>query len=279
MRRLASVVVTALGVAVLVAPAGTAHADASPPNLPTTDMDITGYAPDRAVPGNKITYRVTVTNNGPQAAAPYLAVRLPVGSTGLTHNGVPIQGGSVRMDSIAPGESRRVTVEAKVGNDGGETLLGSNFEVSQGPYDSPVYQDMFYANNILRLNTVNETAPPGFGYNGSIQLTGRVTGGSEPGQLVKQRLVIHNTGQNQSRDVALVGRVSGASGEIVKVTGLKGGRGVITKVGLNHTLPPLDAGTYRVITIVSKRSHAGTIGGSYFAGADGAGYPELELRG
>ncbi|WP_329014225.1 hypothetical protein [Streptomyces sp. NBC_00690] len=279
MRRLASaVVVTALGAAALVAPAGAAHAGATLPHLPTTDMNITGFAPDRAIPGTKVTYRLTVTNNGSEAAAPYLDVRLPAGSTDRTYNGLPVRG-SFRMDPIAPGEARRVTVEAKVGSDGGGALLGSNFEVSEGPYDNRVYQDTFYSNNILKLNTVNEVAAPSPGPSGSLQLTGRVTGGSEPGQLVKQRLVIHNTGQNRSQDIALVGRVSGPSGEIVKVNGIKGGRGVITKVGLNYTLPPLDAGTYRVVTIVSKRSHAGDLGGSYFAGADGAGYPELELRG
>ncbi|MFE7132680.1 hypothetical protein ACFVIM_17665 [Streptomyces sp. NPDC057638] len=286
MRRLASAAaVTALGAVTLLAPTGTAHAGVIPPitpaapTPPTTDIGVLGFAPDRAVPGEKVTYRLTVTNRGPQAAAPYLDVSLPLGSTEATYDGRPLTGGSVRMEALEPGETKRVSVQARIGANGGGTLLGANFEISQGAYDNPVYQDTLYANNILKLRTVNETAAPDPGYHGSIQLTGRVTGGSEPGDRVRQRLVIHNTGEAKARDIALVGVVNAPSGEITEVTGLDDGRGVVTKKGLNYTLPSLDPGTYRVVTIVSQRATVGDLGGSYFAGADGAGYPELELRG
>ncbi|MFD7550128.1 hypothetical protein [Streptomyces sp. NPDC059816] len=279
MKRLASAaVVTALGAAALVAPAGAAHAGAR--SLPTTDLSITGTAPDRAVPGKKVTYRLTVTNKGPVTAAPYLSVGLPSGSQEATYNRSPIKNATVRMDPIRPGESKQAVVQTKIGSDLGATLLNADFEVSQGPYDSPVYRDTFYANNILKTKTVNVTAAPTPGDHGSVQLTGRVTGGSEPGQPVRQRLVIHNTGAKPTGEIGLVGMVSPSSGEIVKVTGIEGGRGVITKVGLNYTLPPLDGRKHRVVTIVTTRGEqAGDLGGSYFAGADSAGYPELELRG
>lgn len=280
MRRLTSAALVAvLGAAALAAPVGVAHANVTPLPLPSTDMSVTGFAPDRAAPGDQVTYRLTVTNLGPEAAAPYLDVLLPVGSTEPTYNHRPIESGSVRIDRIEPGEAKQISIRAKIGSADGGPVLGSKFEVSQGPYDAPVYQDTLSVNNFLNLNTVSETPTPDFGDHGRLHLTGRVTGEVDPGRLVRQRLVIHNTGRNRTGEVALVGVMSRSSGEIVKVTGIEGGRGVITKVGLNYTLPPLDAGTYRVVTIESIRSHAGEIGGSYFVGADSAGYPELELRG
>ncbi|MFD7550126.1 hypothetical protein [Streptomyces sp. NPDC059816] len=276
MKRLVSTaLVTAFGAAVLAVPASAATTD----GVPTTDFSVTATGPERATPGETVEYVVTVTNKGPAAAPVMVNATLPKGSSAITYASRPVTGRLIMLNTFNPGEIRTLKITAKIGSHGGEMALPAGFGVHRGYPNHPFFNESNYGDNYAYVDTVNEKGDPFQGPDARLGFTGEIGAGDQEGDLVTQRLTFTNTGRHRTSVLELSGRVYPGSGTIVGVTGLEDARGVTSSVGLQYTVPALDPGKTRVVTITTKITpSAGGIGGRYFVGAAKGGDQELDLR-
>ncbi|MGX2993817.1 hypothetical protein JNUCC64_05885 [Streptomyces sp. JNUCC 64] len=272
MRRLTSTaLVTALGATALVVPATAAHAD----TLIRTDLGVAAVGPATATPGDTVTYTLKVTNWGERTASALVLLDLPTGTTDATYEDRPVVGGLVLVNNLPPDQTDTLRITAKLGDHGGAQRFPASFRISQGDSDFPLYKETNPDNDTATvvIKKAGRTVGPRLGMKGTVKATQRV------GRPHLHRVTLTNTGDEPTEPLSLTGVMHPKSEDVTLVKGVADAvRGSFTPTALNYTLPALEPGASRVITVVARTTDKpGGFGGSYAVGG-GTQDVALDLR-